>query len=272
MFHPTSARSCTADLARWVVVPKALPQAKVRLFCLPFAGGGIFLFRTWPYHLPDWIEVGAIQLPGREERREEKPYTHLATLALDLAEILSLALAQDDRPYAIFGHSMGALIGFEVARELLKSGKPAPIHFFASGRRAPHFPDENLLHHLPDEPFQVGLRRFRGMSEKLFSNEQLMRFFLPTLRADFTLFETHRFAWGEPLPCGITAFGGNADIEASLTQLQGWQEHTVGTFELRMFPGDHFFVRQMQSQLLSAVVQELGELLVSGETSVRSNA
>lgn len=249
-----TSQGTTSQIDHWIDVAVPRSQARIRLLCFPFAGAGTLAFRTWPYNLPDFIEVCAVQLPGREKRLDDKPYIDVATLVKDLAAVLPPLL---ERPYALFGHSMGALIAFELARELARRGEPEPRHFFVSGRRAPHIPDTSLLHPLDDEAFRVGLKRFKGMSEKLFSNDKLMSFFLPTLRADFTLFETHRLEPGEPLSCPMSIFGGREDVEATPELLAGWQEHTTGGSSLRLFPGDHFFLRSSQDELLAAIAEKL---------------
>lgn len=246
----------TSDIDRWIQVTVPRPEAGIRLLCFPFAGAGTLAFRAWPYNLPDSIEVCAVQLPGREKRLDEKPYTDVATLVADLVAVLPPFL---ERPYALFGHSMGALIAFELARELARRSLPGPQHFFISGRRAPQFPDADLLHALDDEAFRAGLKRFKGMSEKLFTNDKLMSFFLPTLRADFTLFETHRLEPAEPLSCPISIFGGRDDVEATPELLSGWREHTTGGSSMQLFPGDHFFLRGSQEEVLAAIAEKLAQ-------------
>lgn len=260
----TTATS-SAALDHWVARPVPRPDAPFRLFCLPFAGGGTLLYRGWPYELSENIEVCAIQLPGREGRLKEEPYTCLRELVSDLADVLSPLL---DRPYAFFGHSMGGLIAFELTRELIARGESAPQHLFVSGRRAAHIEDQDLLHSLDDDEFTQALRRFNGLSERLFKNERLMRFFLPTLRADFHLFETHSHQESAPLPCSITAFGGEDDAEATTEQLAAWEEHTAADFSLHTYPGDHFFLRQHQSEMLLTIAEDIHRVRPQTSTSL----
>ncbi len=260
-----STQLASAHLDRWIFAPKPQAQARLRLFCLPLPGEGPSLFDGWPDELPDWVEVDAIKLPGHGGRRREKPYTNLDALTWDLAEALSPAL---DLPYAIFGHSTGALIGFELARELIRRGEPAPLHLFVSGRRAPHIDDEHFVHYLPDDQFQLEVQRHHSVPDKFFRNGKLRH--LPTLRADFALCETHHFFWSKRLPCPITVMGGSGDSEADRTQLQGWQEHTSSTFHLCMFPGDHLFLYQNQRAALRQLKQHLSKSLTQLPPSLES--
>jgi medium-chain acyl-[acyl-carrier-protein] hydrolase len=177
------------------------------------------------------------------------------TLAHILRPYLSL-------PWAFFGHSMGALISFELARQLRRQYGLEPVALFVSGYRAPQLaPAEPPIHHLPDAQFVAAIGRLQGTPEAVLRHAELMRLLLPVLRADFTLCETYRYVAEEPLRCPISAFGGLQDDKVHYRELSAWRDQTQAAFRLRMFPGDHFFLRSAQGLLLHVVSQELGRLL-----------
>ena len=164
-----------------------------------------------------------------------------------------------DRPFAIFGHSMGALIGFELARRLRRLGAPEPVHLFFSARRAPHVPDPRPpLHTLPDHDLVAQLtQRYNGMPRAVLESPELLRMFVPVIRADLTLTETYDYRPEEPLACPISAFGGLDDGAVTRDDLSAWGDQTRGSFTLRMLPGGHFFLQTLRKRLLSAIVADL---------------
>lgn len=235
---------------------------RLRLFCFPYAGSGASVYRSWPAALAPEIEVVPVQLPGREERMLQAPYSRLTPLIGWLAEQLGPRL---DVPYALFGHSMGALISFELARHLRAHGR-GPLHLFVSGRRAPQLPvSDRTISHLPAAAFAQALQQLGGTPDEVLANAELMQLLLPTMRADFTLCETYLYQPGEPLDCSISAFGGEQDPSVSRAALAAWRTQTGAEFRLRMLQGDHFFLRGAQAQLLAAIVEDLSRR--SGETS-----
>ena len=249
----------TTSSNRWVTCPRPNPQARLRLFCFPYAGGAASAFCIWTGSLPREVEVCPIQFPGREGRLGEAPFSRLESLIEALVPAIRPYL---DRPYAFFGHSMGATIGFELAHQLCVQGNPGPLHLFVSGSRAPQVPSlDQPIHHLPDEEFIEKLRRFNGTPEAVLQNAELMWVFLPILRADLTLHETYVYTASEPLACPVSAFGGLEDREVSHDDLNAWRELTRGEFILRMFPGDHFFLRSARPYFLQAMSQDLTAIL-----------
>jgi medium-chain acyl-[acyl-carrier-protein] hydrolase len=227
----------------------------VRLFCLPFAGGGASVYRPWDPGLPLTVEVCAVQLPGRETRFRESPYTRLAPLVADLADVLGPIL---DVPPVFYGHSMGALAAFELARELRRRGGPLPARLIVGGRRAPDRPPRSTpLHTLPDAEFLVELKRLNGTRSAVLENDDLMRVLLPVLRADFAVHETYVYAAEPPLDCPILAVTGEADTICRPAELEGWRRHTRAEFEAVTLPGDHFFLQTHRPQLLGLIARHL---------------
>jgi medium-chain acyl-[acyl-carrier-protein] hydrolase len=248
----------------WLTVDPR-PNARIRLFCFPYAGGGASIFRTWPAEFSQTVEACSVRFPGRESRIREAPFAQLAPLVEALAEVL---LPYLDKPFAFFGHSMGALVGFELARLLRRRPVPAegralsPARLFVSGRNAPHTPDGNPpLHALPEAEFLEELRRLNGIPGEAFSYPELIQLMLPTLRADFTVCETYAYSIEPPLDCPISAFGGLGDSRVSQDNLQAWRDQTSADFSLQMFPGDHFFLHTAQSLLLRTLNRELDALV-----------
>ncbi len=231
------------------------PRARLRLYCLPYAGGSAAIFRAWPDGLPQDIEVCPIQLPGHGTRLRERPFTRLLPLVQELARAL---LPHLDKPFALFGHSLGALISFELIRELRRTQSPLPVRLFASGASAAQLPRrEASLHNSPEMKFIAELRRLNGTPTKVLEHEELMRIMLPILRADFALYETYVYVDDIPLSCPISTFGGLDDRRVSRSDLEGWRDQTNSTFSLKMFPGDHFFLNSAPSQLLQTLSEEL---------------
>jgi medium-chain acyl-[acyl-carrier-protein] hydrolase len=213
------------------------------------------MFRTWPDDLPPDIEVCPVQLPGRESRLKEPPFTRLKHLVQTLVPLLCPYLSI---PFAFFGHSMGALISFELARQLRRRSGLSPVHLFVSGRPAPPIPaPDPPIHELPESAFVEELRRLNGTPESVLQNPELMQLVLPILRADFALSETFVYSTEDPLDCPISAFGGLQDGEVSHNDLAAWREQTHSSFTLRIFPGNHFFLQSARALILSAVSQEL---------------
>jgi medium-chain acyl-[acyl-carrier-protein] hydrolase len=248
--RPASPRSA------WVEVACPRPNARLRLICLPFAGGGASRYREWPAHLPDDVEVVPIQPPGRENRFGEPAVDSMELLA---SQLLDELISYLDRPFALFGHSMGALIAFELTRRLRPLGLE-PAHFFVSGHKAPHLPDHRPAgrHALPDREFVAAIRTLNGIPPEVLASEDLMSLLLPTLRSDFKLVETYVYRPQAPLRCPVSVFGGLQDTEASHDELAAWSRHTTGPVEVHLLPGDHFFVNSARMSVLRLVTMKVG--------------
>lgn len=233
----------------WVTCTHPKIQAKMRLFAIPYAGAGTNIFRTWAALLPDDIELCAIRIPGRETRLRERPYVQIGPLVRALAQAMEPFL---DRPFALYGHSMGALIAFELARQLRRQHFPIPAHLLVSARHAPQLPDrDSPLHILPDDLFvQRMQQRYEGIPTAILQNPELMELFLPVLKADFSIIENYQYVTEDPLACPITIFGGLQD-KVRNDELDGWREQTADEFECKQFMGSHFFIQSQRDPFLA---------------------
>lgn len=242
--------------SRWIVTHRPV-QAGMRLICFPYAGAGASVFRSWAdsEFLPD-IEVCAVQLPGRESRIIESPVGDVHQLIPLLRESLEPYL---DRPFAFFGHSIGALVCFELARELRRSGGNEPRHLFVSGCPAPQVPCSDRICDLSESEFLARLYRLNGTPSEVLSHPELMQVMLPVLRADFALRDQYHHRAESPLNCPITAFGGMSDVHVDALMLRGWRQHTRDRFQLWLFQGDHFFLRSAQGPVLEVLSSVLSQ-------------
>jgi medium-chain acyl-[acyl-carrier-protein] hydrolase len=242
--------------SNWIWHTPGRTTPRLRLLCLPNAGAGASTFRGWSASLPEDIEVLSVQLPGREERLSERPFDNLPELIAALGPAIEPWL--EDSPFAIYGHSMGALIAFELARWLRAAYRPMPRHLFLAGHRGPHLPDPGpFFHTAPDADLLDELRRLCGTHPHVLGNRELMALYLPTVRADLAVCETYQYVPGPRLACPITAYGGTRDTEASAYELLGWREHTTRNFRLRMFEGDHFFPISARAEMLAALATDV---------------
>lgn len=240
----------------WVSRAITNPQAKLRLFVFPYAGAGTAVFRTWVPGLSNNIEFCPIRLPGRETRIREPLFTRLTPLVETLANALSGFL---DKPFAFYGHSMGALVAFETARHLRCIGQPMPQHLLVSARRAPQIPDpDSPMHLLSDSAFIKEMqRRYDGIPAAILQTPELLDLFLPVLKADFSVIETYQYTVEAPLDCPIAVFGGTQDHVLRAGDLEGWQAQTNQAFTLQKFVGGHFFIQSQQAAFIAAVSRTL---------------
>jgi medium-chain acyl-[acyl-carrier-protein] hydrolase len=239
----------------WIVVTKPNPEASLRLFCFPYAGGTASIFRTWQSSLSSKIEVCSVQLPGRGRRVNEPAFTSVEALVQPLAQAL---LPYLDKPFVFFGHSMGATISYELARYLRREHNLMPGHLFVSGRRAPQIPkSREFTYNLPEPEFLETLHGLNGTPREALEQPELMELLLPLLRADFELSETYTYLDGPLLDCPISIYGGSEDDDVTREHLEAWGELTTGSVSLQMFPGDHFFINTTQTMLLRTLAQEL---------------
>jgi surfactin synthase thioesterase subunit/glycosyltransferase involved in cell wall biosynthesis len=242
----------------WFPAADAAAERALRLFCFPHAGGGASAFHSWSRALPGTVAVCPVRLPGRESRISEPPFSSMRELVEALTEAIAPLL---DERFALYGHSMGAVVAFELIRSLRACRRPLPAALFVSGARAPQF---RLRHVPPPEPseadFLADLRRLEGVPAEVLDHPELLRLLLPTLRADAALYRNYVFVEEAPLTCPIRAYGGLGDPNIKREHLEGWARQTSSSFELRLFPGGHFFVNTERDAFLRALGADLERL------------
>jgi medium-chain acyl-[acyl-carrier-protein] hydrolase len=241
---------------RWIRPLSPRASARLRLLCLPYAGAGAQPYRPWPAALPDDIEVCAVCPPGREDRLDEPPYTRMEPLVEALARAAQPWL---DRPFVLYGHSMGALVAYALARQLRRSAGLQPARIVVSGRGAPGLPDAAPpLRDLPDAEFIAALNaRYNAIPAAVLAEPALLALFTPALRGDFKIAETYVPPAGEPLLCPITAVSGTRDPTAPPPALAAWGAHTRGAFEHHTLEGGHFFIQERAPAFLELLARVL---------------
>ncbi len=242
--------------ALWLQCLPAVGNPRARLFCLPHAGGGAAAFHSWNDALPAFVQICSVLLPGREARFSEPLYHQMDSLVDAMDRELRPWL---DIPYAVFGHSMGALLAFEWVRKLQRDGHSMPAWLFLSGRRAPDLPgNTNLMHQLSDSEFVLELTRlYNGIPQEFLENAAFMEDFLPILRADVSVVESYCFREDQPLDCPITVFSGVDDTSVTWDQMLGWKRQTRRRFGMQIIPGGHFYPQHALLQTISEAMDEL---------------
>ncbi|HUQ55216.1 thioesterase II family protein [Lentzea sp.] len=226
-----------------------------QVFCFPYAGGSARAYVSLRQALREVADLHLIELPGRGGRIRDRPTDRLAPLLDDLVPAL---LPHLDQPIVLFGHSLGAVLAFEIARLLRRRHGTVPARLIVSGHRAPHLPlREAEIHHLSDDAFVARLRELNGTPEEVLRNEDLMRMLLPALRADFTVSERYRFSPDDPLDCPISVYGGTKDPDIPVTDLHAWSWHTTRRCRVDLFTGDHFFLHTQEAALIKALCRDL---------------
>lgn len=247
----------TSTANPWLAYHQPRPDRRLRLFCFPYAGGAASIYRRWAAELPPEVEVCPVQLPGREGRIRSAPLKSMQEVVSGVEE--GLAGELEEGPHAFFGHSMGAVIAYELARRRRDAGHPEPEHLFVSARSAPTVPDEDEpIHDLPQDRFRQRLRELNGTPAEVLDHPELMELVEPLLRADFRVNETYTHSAGDPLACPVTALGGLGDEEVPRENLESWRPLTRGPFRLHMLSGDHFFINgDGRRDVLSIVARNL---------------
>ncbi|MBP2707754.1 thioesterase [Microbispora sp. RL4-1S] len=249
-------------VARWLpfsaltgAEPGALP-----LYCLPHAGGAASAFRGWQRRLPG-VAVQPVQPPGRESRHREEPYRRMEPLVSDLADVVltDVELSAAGRRYALYGHSLGALVAFELVREIRRRGGPEPVHLFVSGSDAPHltYEDGPEVAKMGRAELVALLRALGGTPEWLLDDPEALDMVLPAVQADFTVKETYAYRDEPPLEVPITALPGDADPRVSGAKVAGWWAQTSRGFTLHPIQGGHFAVFEQVARTHEIVAEAL---------------
>lgn len=228
----------------------------IPLLCFPYAGGSPYLFMDWVARLRPEIRVAGVQLPGKGTRLTESP---LRTAEEAVAEVAANFPDLEDRGFALYGHSLGAIFALELARSLCRRGGPRPRHLFVGGAKPPQLgPTRPPLSALPDPEFLEAVqKRYGGIPAKILEQEEILALFLPSLRADFVIYESYICAQQPPLDCPISAFAGESDSLVPASMMQGWGVHTSQAFDLSILPGGHFFLQESRDALIMRIRQRL---------------
>lgn len=239
----------------WLRTFHPSPGAPVRLICFPHAGGAASYFHPLSALLAPDVQVIAVQYPGRQDRRREPRLESIAALADAATDALAGAPGGD---FAFFGHSMGAIIGFEVTRRLSERSAPGPVRLIASGRRAPSTVRDERVHLRDDAGLIAEMRRLGGTDPRLLPDDELLELALPQTRSDYKAIETYRCAPGTSVACPITVFSGTDDPHTTPDEVAAWAGHSTAEVDFARFPGGHFFTDSCRAQVAAAIRERLG--------------
>lgn len=237
----------------WIRRYHPTPEGTVRLVCFPHAGGSASFYFPVSAKLSPAIDVYAVQYPGRQDRRAEASIENIPDLA---DAIFSAVRPLADRPLAFFGHSMGAILAYEVALRLEEDATPL-VRFFASGRRAPSRYRPETVHQQGDQGIIAELRQLSGTHTDMLGDPEMLEMILPAIRSDYRAIETYRHVPGRSVSCQVVAIVGDSDPRVSLDEAKSWAEHTTGPFDLRVLPGGHFYLIDRSQEVIQLIADEL---------------
>lgn len=242
------------DRGTWIRRYHQAPGSPVQLICFPHAGGSATFFFPVAKALAPAVGVAAVQYPGRQDRRNEPNIDNIPGLA---DAIFSAIRPLADRPLAFFGHSMGAVVAYEVALRLEKDGAPPLTRLYASGRRAPSRYRDEEVHKTGDAGVIAELRALSGTDGNLLGDPETLALILPAVKNDYKAIETYRDAPGRTMTCPVIALTGDSDAKVTADEAKAWAEHTTGSFELRVFPGGHFYLVDQAPQVIKLLSDDL---------------
>ncbi|WBB60947.1 alpha/beta fold hydrolase [Streptomyces sp. WMMC500] len=232
----------------------AARQPNVRLVCLPHAGGAATTFFPLQRQLPPSVEFVAVQYPGRHDRRHERPLRDVHALADRVADVLA---PLTDLPLVLFGHSMGAVVGFETAARLERTGANPPIGLVASGRHSPATPRVETVHQRDDDGLIAEITTLSGTDPQILADPDMRAMILPALRADYTAVETYRYDRSFVLRCPVSVFTGTADPRVTEREASAWEPLTSGAFRIERFPGGHFYLEGAERAVATALMRDV---------------
>lgn len=247
----------------WYLEYKKNPQASIRLFCFHHSGGGASLYFPWIDHLSPDIEMIAVQLPGRESRYGEPLTNNLKDITAKLGEEFRF---YKDKPFFVFGHSLGALISFEFIKSIYQLYALYPCHMIVSATKAPHLPFRmKHLSQLDDKTLKEELKAYNGIDERILNNDELLDLFLPIIRSDFSISESYFSTNSAPLPCDLLVLSGSQDQTVSKEEILEWSAYTIGKFKHISFSGEHFFIKDHQKSILE-LINQIGDNFTQSQT------
>ncbi|MER6592465.1 alpha/beta fold hydrolase [Micromonospora purpureochromogenes] len=248
------------DSGAWIRRFHPAPDAPTRLVCFAHAGGSASYFYPVSQALSPGLDVLAVQYPGRQDRRAEPAFEDVPRLVDALVDEVAVWA---DRPLALFGHSLGATVAYEVARRLQARGTEVSA-LFASGRRAPSRHRPAWVHEGDDEALISEMLKLEGTDAQMLTDPELVRMILPALRADYKAAETYRYQPGPPLTCPVYALTGDADPQVDVPDAESWREHTTGPFALHVFSGGHFYLNRHAPQVMALIRRHAADGVVAG--------
>ena len=246
--------SSMVHYGKWIKTFHPAPSAAVRLVCLPHAGGSASFFFPMGKALGPAVEVVGVQYPGRQERRHEPGIDNIPEFA---DQVFTALRHLDDRPLALLGHSMGAILGYEAAIRMRQAGLASPVRLFASGRRAPSCYRDEQLHKGPDEQLVAELRSLGGPNQSMLTDPELLAMILPAIRSDYRAIERYQHNPEVQLDCPVTVFTGDSDPRVSLEEARAWARHTTAPTEVEVFRGGHFFLVDHSADIIGLITTRL---------------
>lgn len=230
------------------------PESGARLICFPHAGGSATYFLPLSAALSTSVDVLGVQYPGRQDRRSERAIGDMAALA---DEVFGVMRSLADRPLAFFGHSMGAVLAFEVARRFADEAAQVPLALLVSGRRAPSIHRNDQLHRKSDAVLVAEIKRLSGTDASLLADDEVRQMVLPAIRSDYRATETYHYRPGPKLSCPISAFVGDSDPRVTVDEAQAWRHHTAAGFRCRVFAGGHFYLNGQHADVVNAISEDI---------------